>query len=547
MVSSGFRYEGPAVYAEDGKLLRDGGYCCLVCGVVNTTKDDAVLHQAEEHPPTLGKQENIVWSTDISPELAGYVSVEEIKTLRNSLMKFIEPEISEVAIHQHLAGVLFGVLSIPTPRLYSFGNDMKIYNSTVGTWNSADFIIPLLLSTVYNFKKAGILEIIYRLEYLSQANRTDFDAVRKKYIGLKNGTWDIAGWCFVPHSPSHHLITTLPVIYDASAECPKVLKFFSEIVAHEDVPLLAEWAGYCLIDSHFIHKALMLRGDGSNGKSVFIQLITAMLGENNIASIPLQTFANNRFAGAEIYGKKANLSADISDSALKDASMFKILVSGDTVSVERKFKDPFAFANTCKLIFSANTIPRTADITGGFFRRWCIISFPNLFEGANCDLLLIDKLKAPSELSGFLNIALGALKNLIETEHFSNPQGTDAIKLEYMGHSDSISAFCQLAVVEDEHAESLPTSRWYMYYSAFCQMRRIRPAYRDVFCKKLPTLIMTEDIFVRILNDDNKQHGAWAGITPSSSFLKEYENRHNRPKQKTLEPEPEELTRHDED
>ena len=97
-------------------------------------------------------------------------------------------------------------------------------------------------------------------------------------------------------------------------------------------------------------------------------MVKNMMGNENIASLDLKELGD-RFKTAELFGKLANIGDDIGDEFIANASIFKKLVTGDQVNVERKGKDPFEFINYAKFLFSANVIPRIKDKTGAVQRR----------------------------------------------------------------------------------------------------------------------------------------------------------------------------------
>ena len=113
---------------------------------------------------------------------------------------------------------------------------------------------------------------------------------------------------------------------------------------------------------------------------VLLDLLTYLLGEENVSHVA-QDLEENRFKVAELYGKLANIFADLPNKRLQSSSMFKTLVSGDRITAERKHEHPFAFRNHAKLIFSANALPGSNDRTYAFYRRWLIIPFEQTFNG----------------------------------------------------------------------------------------------------------------------------------------------------------------------
>jgi putative DNA primase/helicase len=95
-----------------------------------------------------------------------------------------------------------------------------------------------------------------------------------------------------------------------------------------------------------------------------------------------------------------------------------MLVSGDPITGEHKFGQPFTFTNYAKLIFSANEIPESDDKSVALYRRWLIVHFDKIFQKGAEDTKLIKKLSAPEKLSGLLNLALISFKQLIDEGGF---------------------------------------------------------------------------------------------------------------------------------
>jgi putative DNA primase/helicase len=95
-------------------------------------------------------------------------------------------------------------------------------------------------------------------------------------------------------------------------------------------------------------------GIGRNGKSKLLELITALLGKDNVSNQTIQSLCYNRFSLAELHRKLANISADLPSKELANTGIFKMIVGGDRLEGEHKHKDPFYFDNYAKLMFSCN-------------------------------------------------------------------------------------------------------------------------------------------------------------------------------------------------
>jgi phage/plasmid-associated DNA primase len=128
----------------------------------------------------------------------------------------------------------------------------------------------------------------------------------------------------------------------------------------------------------------------------------------------------------------------------------KTLISGEPV--ERKGRDPFDMTPFAKLIFSCNEIPELPDNTFATWRRLILLEFENLFTDENKDVNLISKLTTDEEVSGLLNEALIALKQLIENNEFAYTKDIETIRKIYETNSNTMAKFKEqrLLVVRDE-------------------------------------------------------------------------------------------------
>ncbi|HIE29270.1 TPA: hypothetical protein EYP66_18520, partial [Candidatus Poribacteria bacterium] len=355
-----------------------------------------------------------------------------------------------------------------------------------------------------NHRVNEVIGHIWRLTYI---DRSKFDN-NKNLIAVENGVLDLETMELYPHSPKYLLTVKLHVKYDPEADCPEIKKFFSEVLHQDDIPVIEELFGYCLYRDYFIQKAFMFVGEGNNGKSTLISLLREFLGKANVSSKSLQELVEDRFATSELYGKMANLFADIPDKALKNTGIFKMLTGGDMLEAQRKFQHPFKFVNYAKLIFSANKLPETYDETDAFFRRWIIINFPNKFEGDKADKKLIEKLTKPEELSGLLNLALAGLKRLLEKGDFSGSKSTDEIREEYIRMSDPVGAFV-LDCVEVASEEWVSKDDFYNSFCEYCRRNKLPTVPKNKIAEKLQRHIKVEDYRPEI---EGKRIRAWKGI-----------------------------------
>jgi P4 family phage/plasmid primase-like protien len=225
----------------------------------------------------------------------------------------------------------------------------------------------------------------------------------------------------------------------AEAEAPQLVEILKAWVGEPYWLTLLEIVGYTTIAFKYpLHKAFMLLGRGSNGKSTYLRMLKEILGRGNVTSIPLQALADLdfRFLWAGLIGKLANIFADIPKSPLSYTGVFKVLTGEDCIDIDRKGREPVrCYTNYAKLIFSANELPRTSDLTHAFFRRWVIIDFPNTFpeDPGWHDRNITLELKNTA-----LTLGLEAVKEVLQRRAFT---GETDVRDRWLEESDPIYGF----------------------------------------------------------------------------------------------------------
>ncbi|MBT9282305.1 MAG: bifunctional DNA primase/polymerase [Hydrogenibacillus schlegelii] len=296
-------------------------------------------------------------------------------------------------------------------------------------------------------------------------------------INVKNGLLDWRTGELRPHTPERLSTIQIPVLYDPDARAERIERFFREVMPHDAIPTVEEYVGYILVPNTKYQKAMMLTGKADSGKSTFILLLEAFVGRENMASVPLQELTENRFKRALLEGKLLNAFADISHKAVEDSGYFKAIVTGDAIDAEKKFKPPFVFRPFSKLLFSANELPASRDISEGYFRRWLIIPFA--YQGEK-DPNLLEKLTVPHELSGLLNVAIGGLRRLERQGRFTENEATRKALEMYRENIDSVAAFVKERVaIDDNAAES--KQEIFAAYKRWCDVAGLKPLGRNRF------------------------------------------------------------------
>jgi P4 family phage/plasmid primase-like protien len=351
--------------------------------------------------------------------------------------------------------------------LYAYDDDRGIYNSD-GESVVREHLTVGLEEQYRSHTKNEVLEHIRGRNTLSK----DDMGGPAWTIAAENCVIDLDAAEQREHSPDYQFMSRLGTEFDPDADAPRFREFLREVVPSEsERRKLQEFAGYTLHHwGHPYHKALFLVGPTASGKSTFLDTINAMLGEGTTASLTPQQMTSERFAGAELFEKWANIRNDIPKATVENTGAFKEIVAGDPMKAEEKYQDPFRFEPTAKHLFAANQLPETEVDDEAFYRRILLVPFPETVPVDERDKHLDDKLQ--EELPGVLNWSIQGLQRLREQGGFTADRSPGHTADTWQKWGDSVSRFASDAVTEatDEH---IPKSELYKAYLEYCRQESI--------------------------------------------------------------------------
>jgi P4 family phage/plasmid primase-like protien len=400
--------------------------------------------------------------------------------------------------------------------------EIHVYNEGIYVYNGEAFISKVVQKILKIFNSIHITnEIVAHIKRTTFIKREKFQEP-EHLICLQNGILNIKTMKVEEFTPDIIFLNKIAPKYNPAADCPKIKKFIREVIIKRedwdnkgadisDIQTLQEYCGYLLYKKIIFNRAVMLYGEGENGKSTFINVIKKFLGSQNISNVSIQKLEKNNFATSALYGKLANLHSDLPKTSLRETSKFKQLTGGDSVDAEKKYRDTFSFLPYCKMMFAANTLPATYDDTKAFWRRWLIFLFPNSFEenkeGTNKDLL--SELTTEEELSGFLNWCVEGLKRLLKNKKFTHNKSTDEVREEYIRQSDSIGAFI-LDRVQECAGHYIIKQELYESYISYCRERGYDGVTDSVFHRRFHQKVNVREYHPS--GKGGKQRSAWTGV-----------------------------------
>lgn len=290
-----------------------------------------------------------------------------------------------------------------------------------------------------------------------------------KYIGVKNGILDVENEILYKPDAKYFIQTYFDCSYVKEVNTGYIDKILWELADQDESIhlLLEEVMGYVLLKDQRFQVAFIALGEGSNGKSTFIKMITNMVGIDNVSAIDYSQ-VTEKFKIAGLLNKVLNVGEEMPNKLTKQPEIFKKLITGDAVQAEFKNENTFVLRNKAKFIFTANELPPTTDRTYGFFRRWIIIPFNAKFDSRNRDLNLDFKMKEEGFKNAVLKVALRGLKRLLKQNHFTQSELVDAAMHSYQVDNNSILRFVEESIINIETIIDRDVISVFKEYREFC-------------------------------------------------------------------------------
>lgn len=367
---------------------------------------------------------------------------------------------------QHAVSIL-SVKDIISEKSWSGSGagELWIYNEDKGYWEAgarnylAHYIENLYFGLEDAQKKThNIKEIIQSIERRSY-RPGGLPKPRPNLIPFSNGVYDLQADKLLPHSPEYGFTSVIPWEYSDEDTDPGYLdQVLKTLVPADRLIDLYELLAYTLWRDYPQAYTFFLVGSGKNGKSVYMNLIRAMIGEENVSDLSIESIISDKFAVGSLENKWANIDSEVVMENMKDSKMLKKLSGRDTIDADRKYMDRSSFYNFAKLIFSCNSLPKSSDTTLAFYRRAMVIEFPYTFKASNVG----DIVRQPTQkmMGPLLYRVIQVLKHLYYKKFELSNGGSHVEKMaKYNLISDPIKRFLnQFCVIDNKNTSYIPKS-----------------------------------------------------------------------------------------
>lgn len=361
---------------------------------------------------------------------------------------------------------------------------LHVYNDGIYV-DGLQKIEAIMIQIIPNLNRSKRTEVLDYLPLIvPEINYVD----NSNLIAFANGIYDISNDTLSEFSPMHYITNKIPWNYNPDAKSELLERTLNKI-ACQDMQirnLLDEVVGYCFYRRNELRKSFILIGEKANGKSTYLDLINVMLGPQNVSNLDLKDLGD-RFSPASLFGVLANIGDDIGDDFVTGttAAQFKKVVSGSRIRGERKGQDEFFFDPYCKMIYSANNIPRIKDKSGAVIDRMIIVPFDARFspDDPDYDPFIKYKLRSTECMEALIQLGIKGLKRVLSSQRFTASEKTQKQLEEYEENNQPILLFFK-EISRDDILNN-PTKDVYKKYSEFCMFNNFNPMSNVEFSKQV--------------------------------------------------------------
>ena len=363
-----------------------------------------------------------------------------------------------------------------------------------------------LINTIVSKEKNEIIEALKQ-----QSRKRKPMSIKNTWIQFKDQIIDIEDGTTLQSTAKYFVTNPIPYSLnkDSFENTPVMDRIFTEWVGEENVKTLYEILAYCLLPDYPIHRIFCFIGGGMNGKSCFLNLLRKFIGNYNVCSTELDILLNSRFEVTRLHKKLVCQMGETNFNEMSKTSILKKLSGGDLIGFEYKRKDPFEEKNYAKIIISTNNLPTTSDKTIGFYRRWMIIDFPNMFSEEK-DILN----DIPEEEYECLALKCTTiLHDLLKSRKFHREGSIEERIKKYEDHSNPLEKFMQEFVEEDFNG-SIWKFEFEKKLNDWCKENKFRQLSEMVIGKKMKEkgIDQVHQMSDWFIERKKKQLRAWSGL-----------------------------------
>lgn len=307
-------------------------------------------------------------------------------------------------------------------------------------------------------------------------------------LNCRNGTIDLTTGELRPHSRADLITKVVSWDYKPERLTPLWDAFLLTILPNDQVRAFVQRAvGWSITGDVSEQVLFFLYGTGANGKSVFLNILLKLLGNDYaIQAAPDLLIAKRTESHptelADLHGKRFVASTEVAADRSFNEVHIKSLTGGDRIRARRMREDFWEFTPTHHLWIAGNHKPRIRGTEEAIWRRMNLIPFAVTIPPEQRDGKLTQKLEA--EMPGIL---AWAVQGCLEWQRIGlNPPETVSYATnQYRSEMDSIGRFLDEECIRGDHTLETPASDLYLGYTSWCASNGERQVTQQYFGQRM--------------------------------------------------------------
>ena len=201
-------------------------------------------------------------------------------------------------------------------------------------------------------------------------------------LNTRNGVVDLRSGEVLSHDPSYLMTKVAGAgIAPPGTPAPLCMQFLAQVTRGDEelTRYLQRLVGYGLTGLAREHVLNFVYGGGRNGKGVFLNTITKLMGSYS-GTAPSETFMASTFNAhptelASLLGKRLVVAQEVSEGARWDEARIRMLTGGDRITARFMRQDFFEFDPTHTLIIAGNHKPKMSTLDEAGLARVRVVPF----------------------------------------------------------------------------------------------------------------------------------------------------------------------------
>lgn len=326
----------------------------------------------------------------------------------------------------------------------------------------------------------------------TRALRSDITFNAKPVWNFINGTLELESGVFRDHNPTDYCSIQSSYPYNPEATYDAWTRFIDDVTAGD--PMAAELLqlipGYTLMHDSRFEKGFILSGNGSNGKSKYLEILRRLFIDANGATVSHLTprALLDKFRLIQFRESIINIAGEIRSDLRDVEELIKSIISGEPQSACYKSKDFVTFTPRTKLIFATNSQLSSGDTSEGLTRRLIMVDFkvsfvdnpdPNDPYQRQKDVNILDSLTQELNSGGIFNWAYEGYKLLRAVGYFTETNDQAELLQDFRRSSNPILVFWE--DTSHGYSDSFTNMEIYRDYLQWCSDNGERPSNANTF------------------------------------------------------------------